>query len=192
MKVEPECEDEGRFGEALDALLRQLALMIVRDGEGAKPHRPRRRDGRRTRTPAELAARGGRQLAAGQGRAARRRPELGPHRPGRRRRAARQPRRCRSTSRSRASPCASQGAAVRHDAQRAGRRGRRPRGRLPRRAARRGRRRRGLLLRPQPRVRDHQRGLHDYERTSGHSSRRSRTSGSSTAAPSSSSTAARR
>ncbi|MGI8622717.1 MAG: bifunctional glutamate N-acetyltransferase/amino-acid acetyltransferase ArgJ [Solirubrobacteraceae bacterium] len=36
VRVEPQTEDEGRFGEALDALLRQLALMIVRDGEGAK------------------------------------------------------------------------------------------------------------------------------------------------------------
>jgi glutamate N-acetyltransferase/amino-acid N-acetyltransferase len=34
--VEPESEDELRFGQALDALLRQLALLIVRDGEGAK------------------------------------------------------------------------------------------------------------------------------------------------------------
>ena len=34
--VEPESEDELRFGEALDALLRQLALLIVRDGEGAR------------------------------------------------------------------------------------------------------------------------------------------------------------
>jgi glutamate N-acetyltransferase/amino-acid N-acetyltransferase len=33
--VEPESEDELRFGEALDALLRQLALLIVADGEGA-------------------------------------------------------------------------------------------------------------------------------------------------------------
>ena len=33
--VEPETDDELRFGEALDALLRQLALEIVRDGEGA-------------------------------------------------------------------------------------------------------------------------------------------------------------
>jgi glutamate N-acetyltransferase/amino-acid N-acetyltransferase len=32
----PESPDELAFGEALDALLRQLALMIVRDGEGAK------------------------------------------------------------------------------------------------------------------------------------------------------------
>jgi glutamate N-acetyltransferase/amino-acid N-acetyltransferase len=34
--VVPESEDELRFGQALDALLRQLALAIVRDGEGAK------------------------------------------------------------------------------------------------------------------------------------------------------------
>jgi glutamate N-acetyltransferase/amino-acid N-acetyltransferase len=33
--VAPESEDEGRFGEALDWLLRGLALLIVRDGEGA-------------------------------------------------------------------------------------------------------------------------------------------------------------
>jgi glutamate N-acetyltransferase/amino-acid N-acetyltransferase len=31
-----ETEDELRFGEALDALLRQLALLIVADGEGAR------------------------------------------------------------------------------------------------------------------------------------------------------------
>jgi glutamate N-acetyltransferase / amino-acid N-acetyltransferase len=36
VRVEPESEDELRFGEALDALLRQLAVLIVRDGEGAK------------------------------------------------------------------------------------------------------------------------------------------------------------
>jgi glutamate N-acetyltransferase / amino-acid N-acetyltransferase len=34
--VAPESADEGRFGEALDVLLRRLALLIVRDGEGAK------------------------------------------------------------------------------------------------------------------------------------------------------------
>ena len=33
--VAPESEDELRFGEALDALLRQIALLMVRDGEGA-------------------------------------------------------------------------------------------------------------------------------------------------------------
>lgn len=35
VKVKPESEDELRFGEALDALLRQLAVMMVVDGEGA-------------------------------------------------------------------------------------------------------------------------------------------------------------
>jgi glutamate N-acetyltransferase/amino-acid N-acetyltransferase len=34
--IEPETEDEVRFGEAMDAVLRQLALNIVRDGEGAR------------------------------------------------------------------------------------------------------------------------------------------------------------
>jgi glutamate N-acetyltransferase / amino-acid N-acetyltransferase len=34
--VEPESDDELRFGEAMDALLRQLALDIVADGEGAR------------------------------------------------------------------------------------------------------------------------------------------------------------
>jgi glutamate N-acetyltransferase / amino-acid N-acetyltransferase len=33
--IEPETEDELHFGKTLDALLRQLALEIVRDGEGA-------------------------------------------------------------------------------------------------------------------------------------------------------------
>jgi glutamate N-acetyltransferase / amino-acid N-acetyltransferase len=33
--VAPESEDELRFGEALDALLRQLAILMVKDGEGA-------------------------------------------------------------------------------------------------------------------------------------------------------------
>jgi glutamate N-acetyltransferase / amino-acid N-acetyltransferase len=35
VSVAPESEDELRFGEALDALLRALAVMMVRDGEGA-------------------------------------------------------------------------------------------------------------------------------------------------------------
>ena len=35
VRVEQQTEDELRFGEALDALLRQLALEIVADGEGA-------------------------------------------------------------------------------------------------------------------------------------------------------------
>jgi glutamate N-acetyltransferase/amino-acid N-acetyltransferase len=36
VRVAPESEDELRLGEALDALLRRLAVMIVRDGEGAQ------------------------------------------------------------------------------------------------------------------------------------------------------------
>ncbi len=36
VRVEPETEGELRLGEAMDALLRQLALNIVADGEGAK------------------------------------------------------------------------------------------------------------------------------------------------------------
>ena len=35
-RIKPESDDALRLGEALDALLRQLALEIVRDGEGAK------------------------------------------------------------------------------------------------------------------------------------------------------------
>ena len=35
VRVEPESEDERAFGLALDALLRMLALLMVRDGEGA-------------------------------------------------------------------------------------------------------------------------------------------------------------
>jgi len=35
VRVEPESPDELAFGEALDAVLRQLALMMVADGEGA-------------------------------------------------------------------------------------------------------------------------------------------------------------
>jgi glutamate N-acetyltransferase/amino-acid N-acetyltransferase len=35
VRVQPESQDELRFGEALDALLRQLAILMVKDGEGA-------------------------------------------------------------------------------------------------------------------------------------------------------------
>ena len=35
VRIAPESEDELRFGEALDALLRQLAILMVSDGEGA-------------------------------------------------------------------------------------------------------------------------------------------------------------
>jgi glutamate N-acetyltransferase/amino-acid N-acetyltransferase len=36
VRIEADSEDELRFGEALDALLRRLALLIVADGEGAR------------------------------------------------------------------------------------------------------------------------------------------------------------
>jgi glutamate N-acetyltransferase/amino-acid N-acetyltransferase len=36
LRIEPESPDELAFGEALDALLRQLAMLMVADGEGAK------------------------------------------------------------------------------------------------------------------------------------------------------------
>jgi glutamate N-acetyltransferase/amino-acid N-acetyltransferase len=36
VEIAPESEDELRFGEALDALLRQLAILMVADGEGAQ------------------------------------------------------------------------------------------------------------------------------------------------------------
>jgi glutamate N-acetyltransferase/amino-acid N-acetyltransferase len=36
VRVEPESDDELRLGEAMDALMRQLALEIVADGEGAR------------------------------------------------------------------------------------------------------------------------------------------------------------
>ena len=111
VRIEPETEDELRFGETLDALLRQLALTIVRDGEGARRVgrvvvSGRRRAERRARRP------GGGQLPAGQDRAVRRRPELGPDRPGGRARPCPARRRWPSTSRSRACRSASSGARV--------------------------------------------------------------------------------
>jgi glutamate N-acetyltransferase/amino-acid N-acetyltransferase len=36
VRIDPETPEEGLFGEALDALLRQMALLLVRDGEGAR------------------------------------------------------------------------------------------------------------------------------------------------------------
>jgi glutamate N-acetyltransferase/amino-acid N-acetyltransferase len=36
VQIHPETADELHFGEALDALLRQLALLVVVDGEGAR------------------------------------------------------------------------------------------------------------------------------------------------------------
>ena len=80
--VEPETEDELRFGEALDALLRQLALEIVADGEGARAGRPGG-GARRARRGRAGGPRGG-QLPAREDRAARRRPQLRPHPAGRR------------------------------------------------------------------------------------------------------------
>ena len=73
----PRAADELRLGEALDALMRQLALEIVADGEGARARRADRGRGppRRRRAGGAL----DRQLAAGEDRAARRRPQLRPH-----------------------------------------------------------------------------------------------------------------
>jgi glutamate N-acetyltransferase/amino-acid N-acetyltransferase len=36
VRIEPETEDELRFGEAIDALMRQLSLLVAADGEGAR------------------------------------------------------------------------------------------------------------------------------------------------------------
>ncbi len=36
VRIEPQSEDEQRFGEALDAALRQTALLVAKDGEGAR------------------------------------------------------------------------------------------------------------------------------------------------------------
>ena len=150
--VEPESEDELVFGQALDALLRQLALDIVPRRRGRAARRPRRRP-RRPRPERRARRARDRQLAAGQDRAVRRRPELGPHRPGRRDGAARHRAaalrhhdRGHARSASRATPCATTRrtlAAAR----------RRRRGRVRHRPARRRLRDRGLLLRPRPRVR---------------------------------------
>ena len=77
VRVEPESRDELALGEALDALLRQLAVDIAADGEGAE------RVGRvivRGRAEAGGAGGAGRgRLAAGQDGAARGRPQLRPH-----------------------------------------------------------------------------------------------------------------
>ena len=83
MRIEPETEDELRFGEAIDALMRQLSLLVVADGEGARRvgrvvvhgGEPERRGPRRPR---------GGQLPAGQDGAVRGRSELGADHPGRR------------------------------------------------------------------------------------------------------------
>jgi glutamate N-acetyltransferase/amino-acid N-acetyltransferase len=36
VRVDPETDDELRFGEGLDVLMRQLSLLVVRDGEGTR------------------------------------------------------------------------------------------------------------------------------------------------------------
>ena len=36
VRIEPQTDDERAFGEALDAALRQIALLVARDGEGAR------------------------------------------------------------------------------------------------------------------------------------------------------------
>jgi glutamate N-acetyltransferase/amino-acid N-acetyltransferase len=36
VRIEPKTDDERRFGEALDAALRQVALLVAKDGEGAR------------------------------------------------------------------------------------------------------------------------------------------------------------
>jgi glutamate N-acetyltransferase/amino-acid N-acetyltransferase len=75
VSVEPESDDELRFGEALDALLRQLALRIVADGEGAGGSRACSCAAASGGVPSGCAR--GRQLAARQGGAVRRRPNWG-------------------------------------------------------------------------------------------------------------------
>ena len=185
--VAPESEDELRLGEALDALLRRLALLIVARRRGRAARRPRRR-ARRPRADGRRAPRA-------------RSPTRRWSRP-----------RCTAATRTgagspRPSARALHGTAplpldiwiedvqvcaaaprVPFDVRRARAGGRRRGGRVRGRPARRGRRDRGLLLRPLARLRDDQRGVHDVigrsAPTSAPCSRRCRTSASSTAAPS--------
>ena len=127
-----ETEDEVRFGEALDALLRQLALLIVRDGEGAKRigrvvvrggHEPTSSTPPRARSPTRRWSRP--RCTAGT------RTGAGSRRPS----AARCPtrRRCRWTSPSRTCRSARRARRVPHDAAGAGRGGRGRGGRVRRR-----------------------------------------------------------
>ena len=163
--IAPESEDELRFGEALDALLRQLAIMMVADGEGARADRPRgraRRAGRSGEDGSDGGGRGarGRQLAAGENRPARRRPQLGEDRPGggsrlaRRRAAAGGP-----LDRGHPRVLGRHGDRLRRGGARA--RGAGAGDRVRDHPPRRWRRNRGLLLRPLARVRTDQRGVHD-------------------------------
>ncbi len=80
--VEPESDDELRFGEALDALLRQLALVIVADGEGARRIGTDR--GARARRGGGAGGAPDRELPAREDGPARRRPQLRAHPAGRR------------------------------------------------------------------------------------------------------------
>ena len=68
----------------LEAVLLQLAIEIIARRRGRRPGRPRRRRGRRLRRGGRAGRAGDRQLAAGQDRALRARPQLGPDRAGRR------------------------------------------------------------------------------------------------------------
>ena len=144
VSVAPESDDELRFGEALDALLRQIALLMVARRRGRGARRARRRAGRPSRGRRGQRA-GGRELSARQGRAQRRRPELGPDRAGGRDGDARHgSASARHRHRGRAGVPGGRGRRLRPRG--AGARGRGARGRLRGRPARRGRRDRGLLL----------------------------------------------
>ena len=162
VRVAPESEDEVRFGEALDYLLRRLAMLIVRDGEGAKRvgrvvvhggHEPHVIAAARAVADSPLvkaALHGGDpnwgRIAQAVGQALHDAAPL--------------PRR--HLDRGHAGLRRRRRGALRRA--RARRRGRGGGGRVHRRPARRGRRGRGVLLRPLARVRDHQRGVHDVTR----------------------------
>ena len=88
VRVAPESEDELRFGEALDALLRALGIMMVADGEGARRIARVVVRGGHVRRGGVRCARS-RQLTPGQNCFARRRPQLGTPDPGHRRGACR-------------------------------------------------------------------------------------------------------
>ena len=197
VRIESESQDELRFGEALDALMRQLAYEIVADGEGA------RRVGR-------VVVRGHSEIVERVARAVADSPLVKTQLHGADPNFGRI---LQSTGQALAGTgvpfivdleiegrqVVSGGQVVPLDERRV----RRARAGGPARCrrvradrARRGRRDRGLLLRPLARVRDDQRGVHDLRgpwcATSRHSSKLCPTSGSSTARRSSSSTAARR
>ncbi len=165
VQVVPESDDELRFGEALDMLLRRLALLMARDGEGA------RRVGR-------VVAHGGHEdTVVRAARAVANSPLVkaalhgGDPNWGRIAQAVggavhdsaplpldiwiEDVQVCRA------------GAALPHDVPALAAAGGGRRGRVRGRPARRGRRGRGVLLRPLARVRDDQRGVHDMMRDVG-------------------------